>query len=801
MRVAMIGLGRLGAPVSIAMVKMGHEVYGYDVDLNKSTAYRAGKCDLYEPDIEAELRWALANGFHVMTTVKGAVEPAEIVFVAVPTPSLDDDSFDTGYVAQAVYEIAEAMKDCLDYKVVAIISTVLPGTVRREFLPILTEELGQPGPQTFGLVYNAQFIAMGTTMRDMLEPEFVLIGQYDDLSGDKLGAFYSSLTDAPLLRMSIESAEMVKMSYNTMIGFKIVYANTLMELCDKIPQADCDTVTHAICLATKRLLSCRYLRGGMGDGGGCLPPGEVVITKDGPRAIETISPGDEVLTVDGTLQPVLGRWERSYDGELINVPVRGLPGATLTADHRMIVARDGRKRSPKGQRNTNHTILEKMGDVEEKQARFLDGDDLIPLPIPIEQIGLTVDVQKWNHISSGYIELAGWYLSEGWAICTRRRGRIGFALHEDEIEIACRIGELCVRLDPPAESGRRQDVKVSISRKDGSKGISVRYGSKELAQHLIEDFGSGAQDKKIPDWIVYGPLEWARLLMKRLWQGDGHTCESGMSLSTISCNLAWSTLLILSRLGIPATLREIKPRTGKNGQHHKRAYEVRVRNKAYIETMASTTGLEDKTKEQPKLYSLYPRRDGSFWRHVTEQSCRSYRGKVYNLWVAGNNTYVTGCGAVHNCHPRDNRALSYLADELCLSADPFHFVMEARDLQTEYIASVVDDIARRTELPVAMMGRTFKPETNLEIDSPALLLGQYLTDMGHVIRWYDPITLPDPLPDGPHLYVVATAHKQFINYPYWRDSVIVDPWRIVPDVPGCVVRRIGGGEAKGWHWS
>lgn len=790
MKCAMIGLGKLGLPVSCAMAMRGHEVWGFDTDKEKVDRYRKFDSGLHEPDFDNVLREYLDHGVYLMDSVRAAVEPAEIVFIAVPTPSRQDDSFDTCYVKRAVLAVAEEMKQCLDYKVIAIISTVLPGTVRREFLPVIEKVLGPAGPQTFGLCYNAQFIAMGTTINDMLNPEFVLIGQLDEQSGDVLSAFYGQLVNAPLLRMSIENAEMVKVCYNTMIGFKIVYANTIMALCDRIPHADCDVVSGAISQATVRLLSPRYLRGGMGDGGGCLPPGEMIVTKDGPKPIESVRPGEFVLTVDGTLHAVLGRWERDYDGELVEISVRGLPGAKFTADHRMIVAQDGRTRYTNGKRDTRYSIDKKLKESGECLAGQIDDNCLIPYPIPQQERAGVLDTP--DHIRSAYIELAGWYLSEGWAKHTNRRGRIGFALHEDEIDIAARIGELCVCLDPPADTGRRKDVKVSIAQKDGSKGITVRYGSKKLAQWLIRDFGSGARDKKIPDWIVYGDLEHARLLMKGLWQGDGHANENGMSLATISQNLAWSTLLILHRLGIPATIREIPPYTGKDGQYHQTAYEVRVRNKQYLALMSEITGLEDKSPEQPKLYDLYPCRDAAYWHHVNSVTRRPYKGKVYNLWVSGNNTYVTKCGAVHNCHPRDNRALSYLAQQLRIQADPFAFVMYARDLQSRDLAAKILRVQSTCNLPVVVLGRTFKPETNLTLDSPALLLFDHLNEMGCFPRSHDPIAGPFEFPDDkPYLYVIATAHEEYKQRRFPPGSVIVDPWRIIRESEGVTVVPVG----------
>ena len=119
---------------------------------------------------------------------------------------------------------------------------------------------------------------MGTTMRDFLHPEFVLLGADGPDSATKVEAFYATLTDSPICRMSIDSAELTKVAYNTYIGMKIVFANTLMEICHKSPGANVDDVTGALKKAHRRLISPHYLDGGMGDGGGCHPRDNIAMS-------------------------------------------------------------------------------------------------------------------------------------------------------------------------------------------------------------------------------------------------------------------------------------------------------------------------------------------------------------------------------------------------------------------------------------------------------------------------------------------------------------------------------------------
>jgi len=278
MNVCMVGLGRLGLPVSCAMALRGHHVYGYDTDTEKIAHYRRGHSGLYEPDMDPILAYCLSKSadddcggqLHLCPTLAEAVPPSEIIFVAVPTPSRPDGAFDTSIVCQALAAVAQEMRQDPSgrYRVIAVISTVLPLSCRFQFLPLLQDVLGPPG-DTWGFCYNAQFIAMGRVIEDMLNPEFVLIGQHDPWAGDLLEQFYAHLVSAPLLRLTLEEAEIVKLTYNTFIGQKIVLGNTIMELCHKIPHANCDVVSHALSLARKRIVSAWYLQGGMGDGGPC----------------------------------------------------------------------------------------------------------------------------------------------------------------------------------------------------------------------------------------------------------------------------------------------------------------------------------------------------------------------------------------------------------------------------------------------------------------------------------------------------------------------------------------------------
>jgi UDPglucose 6-dehydrogenase len=279
-KVGLVGLGKLGMPVALAMSLKGHEVMGYDIDGTKAQKDHFPHREI-GPDGEPSIEPLLRESELRFGSLGDVVKHAEIIFLAVQTPHdplyegvtrLPEArvDFDYTHLRGAVGELARVVEEQREDKIVVIISTVLPGTIRREILPVINDHVK--------LCYNPYFIAMGTTIRDFLNPEFVLFGVRDREAAAKAKAFYRTLHNKPFYETSIENAELTKVAYNTYISMKICYANALMEIAHKTPGCNVDEVTDALSLATDRLLSPRYMRGGMGDGGGCHPRDNIALS-------------------------------------------------------------------------------------------------------------------------------------------------------------------------------------------------------------------------------------------------------------------------------------------------------------------------------------------------------------------------------------------------------------------------------------------------------------------------------------------------------------------------------------------
>jgi UDPglucose 6-dehydrogenase len=277
MNIGFMGLGKLGLPCALAINNTGHNVFGYDI--NSDVKVILDKKELpYREELAPEL---LEKHSVVWSSVNELVINSDIIFVPIQTPHdtkyegatrLPDErvDFDYSYLKAGIKTLAGEIESQGVDKIVVIISTVLPGTIREQIIPLLNSHVK--------LCYNPFFIAMGTTIADFMNPEFVLFGVEDEAAFKQVQEFYSTLHDSPVYKCTLEEAELIKVTYNTYITMKICLANTIMEISHKSDNINCDNVSRALGMATERLVSPKYLYGGMGDGGGCHPRDNIALS-------------------------------------------------------------------------------------------------------------------------------------------------------------------------------------------------------------------------------------------------------------------------------------------------------------------------------------------------------------------------------------------------------------------------------------------------------------------------------------------------------------------------------------------
>lgn len=258
MNITFIGLGKLGLPCAEVIANKGHTVHGYDVDKKQTK-----------------------NVFQ-FPTIEGAISGADIVFVAVPTPhdpdydgkaptsNLQPKDFDYSIVKEV---LEEANNHMTNDQLLVLISTVLPGTTRREFVPLITNTR---------FVYNPYLIAMGTVGWDMVNPEMVMIGTEDGSeTGDawELTEFYKTImeNEPRYVVGTWDECEAIKVFYNTFISTKIGLVNMIQDVAQKQGNINVDVVTNALRDSTQRIMGPSYMKAGMGDGGACHPRDNIAL--------------------------------------------------------------------------------------------------------------------------------------------------------------------------------------------------------------------------------------------------------------------------------------------------------------------------------------------------------------------------------------------------------------------------------------------------------------------------------------------------------------------------------------------
>lgn len=270
MHISIFGLGYVGAVCAGCLSARGHHIVGVDVASLKVEMINQGKSPIVEPGLAALLQQGVASGnLRGTQDVREAVMATDVSFIAAPTPSKKNGDLDVSYIVQVCRQIGSVLSEKKTRHTVVVRSTVLPGTVKNVVIPILEECSGMKAGENFGVAVNPEFLRESTAIKDYDYPAMTVIGELDPASGDLLEAIYGEL-DAPIIRKSIEVAEMIKYTCNVWHATKVTFANEIGNIA-KALGVDGREVMDVICQDHKLNLSRYYLRPGFAFGGSCLP--------------------------------------------------------------------------------------------------------------------------------------------------------------------------------------------------------------------------------------------------------------------------------------------------------------------------------------------------------------------------------------------------------------------------------------------------------------------------------------------------------------------------------------------------
>ncbi len=277
-KISVVGLGKLGLCLAATLANSGFSVIGVDIDRERVARIARGESPIYERGL-LPLLDATKESFSVTTDCEEAVCKTDATFVVVPTPSTKTGEFSLKFVRAAMRAIGKALATKEGYHLVVLSSTVMPGSMDGAVRQTLEETSGKRICRDFGLCYNPEFIALGDVIRGLRNPDFVLVGESDVHAGDLLSRIQKRVcsNSPPIERMSFWNAELAKMALNSFVTMKMSFANTLAEMCERMPGGEVDTITHAI--SRDRRIGAANLKGGVGYGGPCFPRDNIAFAR------------------------------------------------------------------------------------------------------------------------------------------------------------------------------------------------------------------------------------------------------------------------------------------------------------------------------------------------------------------------------------------------------------------------------------------------------------------------------------------------------------------------------------------
>ena len=307
-KIAVVGTGYVGLVSGTCFAETGNQVVCVDIDEKKVDQMKNGIVPIYEPNLDVIFEKNIkAERISFTTDLKAAVDFAEIIFLALPTPPGEDGSADLSYVLNVADQLGEMMTE---FKVIVDKSTVPVGTAEK-----VEAKIREKATVDFAVVSNPEFLREGFAVDDFLNPDRVVIGTEHEKAIKIMTELYDPFVQSnrPIIIMDEKSAELTKYAANSFLATKITFMNEIANFCELVG-ADVDKVRQGV--GSDSRIGHKFLYPGIGFGGSCFPKDVQALVRSGNQAGYSFEIINSVLEVNATQKTKIVEKLISYFGDL-----------------------------------------------------------------------------------------------------------------------------------------------------------------------------------------------------------------------------------------------------------------------------------------------------------------------------------------------------------------------------------------------------------------------------------------------------------------------------------------------------
>lgn len=293
MRVCVVGTGYVGLVSGACLAEIGHQVTCVDVDPAKVAQINGGEAPIFEDGLAEILARNIGTRLTATTDLAAAFRDADVALICVGTP-FDGKTIDLSYVIRVAEQLGALLRERAGYCVIAVKSTVIPGTTDGPVRAALERASGKRAGVDFGLGMNPEFLAEGVAVRDFMQPDRIVVGGIDERSSGLLAALYAPFPSTPLIRTGTRTAEAIKYTSNALLATLISFSNEIARYCESVGDVDVTDVLKGVHYMkhlsyrgaageVRQVSAASFLWAGCGFGGSCFPKDVRALIADAAR--------------------------------------------------------------------------------------------------------------------------------------------------------------------------------------------------------------------------------------------------------------------------------------------------------------------------------------------------------------------------------------------------------------------------------------------------------------------------------------------------------------------------------------